>query len=99
MTRAIATHVCLENASATMQEAGEFAWAVGRLLQCLAESGDNDKVLSNAVLTGLGHGLKFVGVSLQQDAEQYRHLIQSAAKSATQNAETQNVSANTAVPV
>ncbi|MEA9994297.1 hypothetical protein QN382_19085 [Pseudomonas sp. 10B1] len=97
MTRATTTNACLGNAAATMEATGQFVWAVGSLLQRLADSGDEEGIMSQSVIAGLGHGLRLVSVRLQEDAEHYLERAQSAAKPATQNAESENVSANAAV--
>ncbi|MEB0091798.1 hypothetical protein RHM65_04535 [Pseudomonas sp. CCI4.2] len=55
--------------------------------------------MSQSVIAGLGHGLRLVSVRLQEDAEHYLERVQSAAKPATQNAESEIVSANAAVSV
>lgn len=97
MTRAIATHVSLENASLTMREAGSFAWALGRLLRDVAEHDSASAVLTEAVIAGLAMGLQIVGGNLQDDAEQYRQLIENA-EAAPQNADMPNRGATSEVP-
>ena len=81
MTCEISTYTCLQNASVTMAEAGDFAWAVGRLLQQVAESGEGEYAISNAIVAGLGQGLKIVGAHLNQEVVEYRKLLHGAAPS------------------
>ncbi|MEA9979315.1 MULTISPECIES: hypothetical protein [unclassified Pseudomonas] len=99
MTRATTTSACLGNAASIMEATGQFIWAVGSLFQRLLDSGDEEGVLSPSVIAGVGHGLRLVGVRLQQDAEHYLERVQSDAKPATQNAESEIVSANAAMSV
>jgi hypothetical protein len=78
MTCEISTYTCLQNASVTMAEAGDFAWAVGRLLQQVSEAGEGEYAISNAVVAGLGQGLKIVGAHLNQEVAEYRKLLHDA---------------------
>ena len=97
MNRAISTRVSLENAALTMAKAGSFTWALGRLLEQVAEHDSASNILSEAIISGLSMGLQMVGATLQDDAEEYRQLTESMTNSATQNADSRNVSRGSGV--
>lgn len=92
MSRAVAADACLANAALTMAEAGAFTWALGRLLRQVAEHDTASDILDNdAMIAGLAMGLQMIGATLQDDAEEYRQLIENATESAPRNEQSQIV--------
>lgn len=90
MTRPIAYHAQLSANAISMRDAGDFIFAMGRLLANIADHGMTRELVNDHVLCGLTAGMRVVGRVLKEESFHIEELLERSV--ATQNAESENVS-------